>query len=91
LHRAINVICRSSIIYPVRNNAPLGFESQRLEFLTGFAWSESKIFNPKKCRGASLCLPTGPGPDRGRGRQAFPPLSEPEALPPGQKPLWGGA
>jgi hypothetical protein len=21
--------------YPVRNNAPLGFESQRLEFLTG--------------------------------------------------------
>jgi hypothetical protein len=23
-------------IYPVRNNAPLGFESQRLEFLTGF-------------------------------------------------------
>ena len=22
--------------YPVRNNAPLGFESQRLEFLTGF-------------------------------------------------------
>ena len=23
-------------VYPVRNNAPLGFESQRLEFLTGF-------------------------------------------------------
>ena len=23
-------------LYPVRNNAPLGFESQRLEFLTGF-------------------------------------------------------
>ena len=22
--------------YPVRNNAPLGFEPQRLEFLTGF-------------------------------------------------------
>jgi hypothetical protein len=26
-------------IYPVRNNAPLGFESQRLEFLTGFTLS----------------------------------------------------
>ena len=25
--------------YPVRNNAPLGFESQRLEFLTGFTHS----------------------------------------------------
>jgi hypothetical protein len=24
------------LVYPVRNNAPLGFESQRLEFLTGF-------------------------------------------------------
>ena len=27
---------RGYLIYPVRNNAPLGFESQRLEFLTGF-------------------------------------------------------
>ncbi len=26
-------------IYPVRNNVPLGFESQRLEFLTGFTLS----------------------------------------------------
>ena len=24
------------LVYPIRNNAPLGFESQRLEFLTGF-------------------------------------------------------
>ena len=27
---------KNGIVYPVRNNAPLGFESQRLEFLTGF-------------------------------------------------------
>ena len=27
---------RGTLIYPVRNNDPLGFESQRLEFLTGF-------------------------------------------------------
>jgi len=28
---------------------------------------------------------------RVRGNILCPPLSEPEALPPGQKPLWGGA
>jgi len=27
---------RTNWVYPVRNNVPLGFESQRLEFLTGF-------------------------------------------------------
>ena len=30
-------------LYPVRNNAPLGFESQRLEFLTRFTLSKLSI------------------------------------------------
>jgi len=31
-------------IYPVRNNTPLGLESQRLEFLTGFTWTRQDGF-----------------------------------------------
>jgi hypothetical protein len=38
------------LIYPVRNNAPLGFESQRLEFLTGFTSNGSlrRIATPER-------------------------------------------
>jgi hypothetical protein len=35
-HRPRCCIKFGAWIYPVRNNPPLGFESQRLEFLTGF-------------------------------------------------------
>jgi hypothetical protein len=37
-------ICASSV-YPVRNNAPLGFESQRLDFLTGFSSKNWETFH----------------------------------------------
>ncbi len=35
--------------YPIRNNVPLGFESQRLKFLTGFTQSmkyEANFYHP---------------------------------------------